>query len=96
MSEEARREAGIYEALQDRPAHTEKRGDEFVIIEHRIPEDDIREDFFVTESVSGADESESIVILCGDMHTQALKNKLEMLDHKVDMDESLVPDKRWV
>jgi hypothetical protein len=67
-----------------------------VEIEHRIPEDDIREDFFVTKSLRGAGESENILILRGDMHVQALKDKLELLGHRVDKDESLILDKRWV
>ena len=52
--------------------------------------------FFVAESLRGASESESILILCGDMHVQALKNKLEVRGHRVDKDESLILDKRWV
>lgn len=96
MSDDERKRARIYDALKMRPCHCERRGDELVEIEHRIPEDDIRENFFVAESLSGAGESESILILCGDMHAHALKNKLELYGHRVDKDESLIPDKRWV
>jgi len=96
MSDDERKKEGIYDALKKRPAHCEQRGNELVEIEHRIPEDDIRENFFVAETLEGAGVSESILILCGDMHVQALKNKLELHGHRVDKDESLIPDKRWV
>ena len=96
MTDDERRQAQIYDALKNRPTHYEQRGDETVEIEHRIPEDDIREDFFVAETLQGAGESESILILCGDMHVQALKEKLETYEHVVDTDESLITDKRWV
>ena len=96
MTYDERRQAQIYDALENRLTHYEQRGDEKVEIEHRIPEDDIREDFFVAETLQAAGKSESILILCGDMHVQALKQKLEKYEHKVDKDESLIPDKRWV
>jgi hypothetical protein len=96
MNDDERKMAGIYDALRNRPIHCEQRGDDWVEIEHRIPEDDTRENFFVAESLRGAGQSESILILCGDMHVRALKNKLELQGHRVDKDESLIPDKRWV
>lgn len=96
MLDDERKMAGVYDALKNRPIHCERRLDEWVEIEHRIPEDDIREDFFVTKSLRGAGESENILILRGDMHVQALKDKLELLGHRVDKDESLILDKRWV
>ena len=67
-----------------------------VQIEHRVPEDDIREDCFVKKILSNACEAPSIVIICGDLHVQALKRKLEAHGHKVETDEILVTDKRWV
>ena len=51
---------------------------------------------FVAEPLQGVGESASILILCGDMHVQALKKKLETYPHRVDTDESLITDKRWV
>jgi hypothetical protein len=96
MNDDERREAGIYDALKNRPTHAEQKGDEWVEIEHRIPEDDIREDFFVTETLQAAGNAESIIILCGDMHVHAVKKKLERYGHRVEKDESLITDKRWV
>jgi hypothetical protein len=96
MSDDERKLAGIYDALKKRPVHCELTGEEWVQFEHRIPEDDIREDFFAAASLRGAGQSESILILCGDMHVQALKKKLELLGHRVEKDESLILDKRWV
>lgn len=46
MTEEERRAAGIYEALQNRPGAPNLE-DMTYWIEYRIPEDDIREDYFV-------------------------------------------------
>jgi hypothetical protein len=96
MSDDERKQAGIYEALNKRPAYARWKGDVCVMVERRIQEDDIREEFFVAKSLEGAGKSESIMILCGDMHARALKNKLAMLHHSVDIDESLITDKRWV
>jgi hypothetical protein len=96
MSDDERKKERIYDALKKRPAHCEQRGNEFVEIEHRIPEDDIRENFFVAETLEGAGVSESVLILCGDMHVQALKHKLEAHGHTVEIDERLATDKRWV
>jgi hypothetical protein len=96
MNDDERRGAEIYDALKNRPTHAEQRGDEWVEIEHRIPEDDIRKDFFVTETLKAAGNAKSIIILCGDMHVDAVKEKLERYGHRVEKDESLITDKRWV
>jgi hypothetical protein len=96
MTKEERKQAKIYDALNNRPIYVEKRGSELVEIEVRIPEDDIREEFFVAETIRCAGEAESIMILCGDMHVDAVKEKLERYGHRVEKDESLITDKRWV
>ena len=96
MNEDERNRAGILDALRNRPTHNEQRDNQEVEIEHRIPEDDIYEDFMVAETLQGAGEAESLMILCGDMHVQALKEKLKMHGHRVEKDESLITDKRWV
>lgn len=95
MSGAERRSAGIHEALNNRPVHCVWRGDVPVTIEHRIHEDDIREEFMVSTAIECAGRAESIVVLCGDMHTRALKQKFEKLGHSVDTDEGLITEKNW-
>lgn len=95
MTDEERKLAGIHDALRNRPIHKEKRGEEMVLIEHRIAEDDIREDFMVSKALLNAGNSESILILCGDMHVHALKQKFQARGHSVDTDESLIAEKNW-
>jgi hypothetical protein len=96
MTEEERKQAHIYQALNNRPKHNEQRGNETVEIEHRIPEDDIREDFFVREILDGAGKSSSVLTLCGDMHVQAVKDKLQAGGQVAEINSSLISDKRWV
>ena len=95
MTDEERKLAGIHDALHNRPAHTEKRGEDTVLIEHRIPDDNVREDFMVSRAIQNARNSESILILCGDMYVHALKQKFEERGHSVDIDESLITEKNW-
>ena len=47
-------------------------------IESRIPEDDIREDFFIEETYE-AQECQSILMLLGDAHVEAVGAKLVRL-----------------
>ena len=96
MSEDERRKAGIYEALKNRPTVVELRGDgQPVLIEHRIPEDEVYEAYLIEQTKQGAAGAQSILILCGDLHVDALKEKLEMDGHLVNPHHSLV-EKRWV
>ncbi len=96
MTEDERKLAGIYDALRDRPTHIEERNNETVEIEYRIPQDDIREEFFVKKTLQGAGHCRSILFLCGDMHSQAIKRKFERCGHLVEIDERLIADRRWV
>jgi len=95
MTEEERKTAGIYEALKNRPYRVVWRGDKTVAIFRRIPEDDIREEFMVSRAIEYAGNAESVLILCGDMHTGALKKKFEHREHLVEADESLITEKDW-
>ncbi|HLY59994.1 MAG TPA: hypothetical protein VKV95_04440 [Terriglobia bacterium] len=95
MTEDERKSAEIYEALCNRPFHTEKRGEVEVRIDHRVREDDIREEFMVSRAIEYAENAASILILCGDMHTRALKRKFEERGPSVDIDESLIVETNW-
>ena len=68
------------------------------MIDDRIPEDGIREEFFKDEILRAAAETgaKSVLVLCGDMHTEALKTKLESaLSMKVNTNHDLTPEKNW-
>jgi pheromone shutdown protein TraB len=95
MTEAERKSAGIHDALNNRRFDLEWRGPEAVPILHRIPEDDIREEFMASKAIECAGRAESIVVLCGDMHTRALKQKFERRGHSADIDESLIAHKDW-
>jgi len=94
MTDAERDAAGIAEALKHRPGH---RDDETMEtwIECRIPEDAIREDFFVEQTLKGAGDAQSILILLGDMHVDAVGEKLRIMGHSVSANHDLFPVKRW-
>jgi hypothetical protein len=98
MTSQERLEAGICEALPYRPFHM-KFLDEHnaVTIEHRIAEDDAREEFFKDEILRAAKETgaKSVLVLCGDMHTESLKTKLQVTGLQVETNHDLVPEKYW-
>ncbi len=98
MSAQERLEAGIWEALLHRPADTiEETPGHYRTIDHRIPEDNIREEFFAKESIqaANAEGAKSVLILCGDMHTDFLKKVLETSAHEVESNHDLIPKKYW-
>ncbi|MFZ0821820.1 MAG: hypothetical protein WAM91_17285 [Candidatus Acidiferrales bacterium] len=100
MTAQERLEAGVYDALLGRPFHwilVDERDEERVAIEHRILEDEIREQFFVDCIVetAGACGAKDVLVLCGDMHADALKARLEAHGHRADVDHTLIPEKRW-
>ncbi len=58
MSAQERLEAGIWGALLHRPAHTiEETPGFYRTVEHRIPEDEVREEFFAKETTQAAKPS---------------------------------------
>ncbi len=97
MTQQERTQAGIAEALANRPSHPVEIDGVFRSVEHRIPEDHIREEFFKDEIIQEAESkgAESALVLCGDMHTQALEAKLEEAEHEVEIDRSLTPIQLW-
>jgi hypothetical protein len=100
MSAQERLEAGIWEALLHRPQHTieEPPGSGYLVtIDHRVPEDEIREQFFIAESLEAAEcvGSKSILILCGDMHAEFVREVLEARGIHADRNHELIPVKHW-
>lgn len=98
MSAQERLEAGIWEALLHRGGHTiEEIPGYYRTVDHRIPEDDTREQFFAKKSFQAAKAvgAKSILILCGDMHADFLKGILESSGLQVEANHGLVPRKYW-
>jgi hypothetical protein len=93
MTSAEREAAGIKEALENRPGHPDESMEHW--IEYRIPEDDIRETFFVNQILVHADGSNSILLLLGDMHVEPVARQLERIGHTVTMNHDLIPVKRW-
>ena len=82
MTEAERDAAGITEALKNRPGHPDYETMERWI-ESRIPEDEIREGFFIDQTLRGAGDAQSILMLVGDMHVDAVSEKLRQMGHSV-------------
>jgi hypothetical protein len=99
MTAQERIEAGIYEALLNRPSHAIEMPPPVCwrAVEHRIPEDATREQFFSKEIVQAVDAngSKSGLVLCGDMHVDFLKQLLDQAGYKTQIDRSLIPQKFW-
>ncbi len=98
MSAEERLEAGIWEALLHRPAHTiEEAEGLYRSVDHRIAEDSIREEFFAKEVLEAVNRTnaKSILILCGDMHVDFLKDILEGRGKQVETSRELIAKKYW-
>ena len=85
---------GITEALKNRPGHPDYETMERWI-ESRIPEDEIREGFFIDQTLRGAGDAQSILMLVGDMHVDAVSEKLRQMGHSVSTNHDLFPVRRW-
>ena len=94
MTEAERDAAGITEALKNRPGHPDYETMERWI-ESRIPEDEIREDFFIEQTLGSARDARSILMLLGDMHVDAVGEKLTKMGHSVSVNHNLFPVRRW-
>jgi hypothetical protein len=64
-------------------------------IEHRIPADALREDFFVNQVLEANGSDGEVLVLLGDMHVMPVAEKLRSMGHTVDVRHELVPVKRW-
>jgi hypothetical protein len=97
MTAQERIEAGIWCAILDCNRPTEENPDTGATIYHRVPEDHIRENFFKDEIIKAAQESyaKSVLILCGDAHTESLKTKLETSGFNVETNDGLIDVKDW-
>jgi hypothetical protein len=100
MSAQERFEAGIWEALLHRPYDTvEDPADSgyLIAIHHRVAEDAVREQFFADESIEAAETvaAQSILLPCGDMHVEPLKEILEARHIRVQTNHGLIPEKHW-
>ena len=85
---------GITEALKNRPGHPDYETMERWI-ESRIPEDEIREGFFIDQTLRGPGDAQSILMLVGDMHVDAVSKKLRQMGHSVSTNHALFPVRRW-
>jgi len=94
MSDAERDAAGITAALKKRPGHPDYQTME-TWIESRIPEDEIREDFFIDQTLRSAGNAQSILMLLGDMHVDAVAEKLTKMGHHVSTNHDLFPIRRW-
>jgi hypothetical protein len=65
-------------------------------VDHRTPEDDTREQFFAREAIQTgpATGARSILILCGDMHADFLKQILEA-SQQAEVNRGLIRRKYW-
>jgi len=100
MSGQERLEAGIYDALLNRESHCVEEppgSGYFRTVDHRIPEDDIREQFFSRECTQAAEahNANPVLVLCGDMHVDALRHKLEAEGHGATANHDLIPRRYW-
>jgi hypothetical protein len=94
MTDTERDAAGIKEALKHRPGHPDHDTMQ-TWIESRIPEDEIREDFFIEETLKHAGGAQSILMMLGDMHVDAVSEKLRKMGHRVSTNHDLFPIRRW-
>lgn len=98
MSAQERLEAGIWEALLHRPGRTIEEAEGFYrTVDHRIAEDSIREQYFAKEVLEAVNSTnaKSVLILCGDMHVDFLKEILEARGKQVETNRELIAKKYW-
>jgi hypothetical protein len=94
MTTEERVAAGIFDALQNRPGSPDW-DDMSCWIEYRIPEDEIREAYFVQRVEEGTEPNQKSLVLLGDMHVQGVADALSARGHQVEIVQELIPKKRW-
>ncbi len=94
MNDKERTAAGIKEALAKRPGHPDYLTMTFWI-ESRIPEDLARESFFIDQTLQAAKGAESILMLLGDLHVDAVAKRLTEMGHRVETNHDLFPVRRW-
>lgn len=95
MTKEGRVAAGIYDALQNRPGSPDL-DDMTCWIESRIPEDTIREAYFVRRIKTEAKPAQIALALLGHMHVEKVADALVAQDHGVETIYDLISKKRWI
>jgi hypothetical protein len=97
MTAQERLEAGIWCAILNCNRPQEPDANTGTTIYHRIPEDRTRENFFKDEIVKTVKEAgaTSVLVLCGDAHTESLKTKLEAAGYQVEANHDLIEVKDW-
>jgi hypothetical protein len=95
MTPQERLEAGIWEALLERPSSFDI--DTETVTYYRVPEDDVREDFFRGEILTTAKEigAQRVLVLCGGMHAEPLRLKLEGDGREIEINDEFTPVKNW-
>jgi len=93
MTEAERKAAGIYEALLNRPGSPDDAME--YTIEHRIPEDEVREEYFTSRILAETRPDSTVLVLIGDMHVLPIADRLRASGHTVEILSELVPVKRW-
>jgi hypothetical protein len=99
MTEEERKAAGIFDALRLRPGHPDFHDLQDGMptwIEHRISEDEVRENFFINQILQAKGANGIILALLGNMHVMPVAEKLQAMGHAVKVNEDLTPVKRWM
>jgi hypothetical protein len=94
MTDAERAAVGITEAYKKRPGHPDEDTMQ-TWIEYRVPQDEIREDFFVERTLQEFGGAQSILMLLGDLHVDAVGEKLTELGHNVTVNHELFPVRRW-
>jgi hypothetical protein len=95
MSPQERLEAGIWQAYLERPFDFDIDTERTTY--HRIPEDDIREALFKIEILKAANEirAQRVLVMCGAMHAEPLKMKLEGDGHETEINDESTPVRNW-
>jgi len=95
MPPQERLEAGIWEAVAERPIDLGPHNPQGTAF--RIPEDDIREEFFKSKILEAISETRatSVPVICGDGHAEFIKTKLEDVGFDVETNRELTPVKGW-
>lgn len=94
MTTEERVAAGVFDALRSRPGSPDW-DDMSCWIEYRIPEDRIREAYFVQHIEDGTEHNQKALVLLGDMHVQEVANALSTRRKQVEIVQELISKKRW-
>ncbi|WP_263357716.1 hypothetical protein [Acidicapsa ligni] len=93
MTVEERRAAGIYEALNNRPGRRDDNME--YTIQARIPEDEVREDYFADHILAAEKTQGDVLVLVGDMHVEPVANRPRAKGHTIEILSELVPIRRW-